>query len=316
MLKRIISIPEAGIIVICTLLVLFFQGVNPVFLSPLNVAGILRATAYSGIVSIGLALCLISGTIDISVGATAGLASVVFSKLVVAGIPFVLSAMLTILIGFMAGSLNAFTIIRMKITPFIATISSMYMFRGLASFISGGFTIYPLPAEISAFGAAQPLGLSWPFLILIGLMILVTLILRYSVWGLCVRATGSDLEAARCTEVNTDLIQASVIALAGGFAALAGIMVTTILGGGQASTGTGWELIAIAGCAIGGVSLFGYQGSMFGLLIGLITLQVIQNGIVTIGVSPYLQMVTIGVILIVSITFEVKRRNYLNLERI
>lgn len=215
----------------------------------------------------------------------------------------------------MAGAINSIVIVRFKVSPFIATISAMYIYRGIGNFISSGFTVYPLPANIPAFGSAQPLGLSWPFIILVVIMVVVTIAMA-STWGLCVRAVGSDSEVAFCNEVNVKAIQHSVIIISGGLAGIAGILVTCVLGAGQPYAGTGWELTAIAACAIGGVSLFGYQGNMIGLFMGLFTLQIINNGIVTAGVSVYLQVVTIGIILLVSMVMEAKRRSYLNLERI
>jgi ribose/xylose/arabinose/galactoside ABC-type transport system permease subunit len=129
------------------------------------------------------------------------------------------------------------------------------------------------------------------------------------------RATGSDYESAESTEVNVKGIQTSALTISGGLAGLAGVLVTTILGAGQPTAGTGWELIAIAGCAIGGVSLFGYDGSMLGLFAGLLTLQVISNGIVTIGIPPYIQNVVIGAILLSSMIIDVRRRRYVNIEQ-
>lgn len=316
-LKRLISIPEAGIFTILLTLVITFQMINPAFLSYGNISGMLRALVYTGIVGVGLAICLISGTIDISVGAIAGLASVIFAKIVTTtDIPIWIAVIMGIGVGVLAGSFNAFVIIKLKVTPFIATISTMYVFRGLATYLSNGYSIYPLPDAISAWGRLQPLGISWNFFILVAIMIVAHYMLDHTVWGLSLRATGSDIESAFCCEVDVKFIQASAIITVGALSALAGIMALTILGAAVATLGTGWELIAIAACAIGGVSLFGYSGSMFGLGCGLLTIQVIYNGIITIGVSPYIQVVVVGLILLVSMIIDVRRRTYLNLDRI
>lgn len=316
-LKDIISIPEAGVIIILVCLMTFFQVINPVFLSSGNIAGILRAMPLTGIVAIGLAICLISGTMDISVGATAGLAATVFARLItLTEIPIILCGVLGVAIGIVAGLFNSFIIVNMKVSPFIATISTMYVFRGLATFISNGKSIYPLPEEISTFGRLQPLGLSWSFFIFVALLLVAWYMLDGTVWGLSVRATGSDKESAFCCEVNVKFIQKSAIVIAGGLSALAGILSLTVIGSSVPTIGTGWELIAIAGCAVGGVSLFGYSGSMIGLFCGLLTLQVINNGIITIGVSPYLQVVFIGFVLLISMVLDVRRRTFLNIDQI
>lgn len=313
MIRRLFSNSQAGIIGVLVLLVAFFQLLNPNFLTPLNVAGMLRAMAYPGIVSIGMALCLISGVIDLSVGAIVGLSSVIFAKASLQ-LPALPSAGLAIIVGLVIGYINGLVITKLRVTPFIMTICSMFMIRGLASWVSNGYTIYPLPAGFSAFGIEEPLGISWAFILMVILMVMVAIIVRQSVWGLTVRAVGSDKEAAACTEVNVGNVHRSVYVLSGGFSALAGVMVSLILNAGVSSAGTGWELITITACAIGGVSLFGYEGSFIGLFCGLLVLQVIQNGIVIIGVNPYSQSVVIGGILLVAMIMEIRRRRWLNLE--
>jgi ribose transport system permease protein len=315
MIQRAIAISEAGIVIILLGLVIFFQTLNQGFLSGLNIAGMLRAMAYPGIVGVGMALCLISGVIDLSVGATVGLTSVIFAEVSTKyGLPLIPSAVIAIGVGLLVGYINGAIVTKLKITPFITTICSMYMIRGLASWISNGYTIYPLPKEFSIIGNAQPLGVSWAFIIMLILMVVGTIAINQTVWGLTVRAVGSDKESAACTEVNVGSVHRSVFVITGGLAGLAGVMVSMMLDSGVPSAGTGWELIIIAGCAIGGISLFGYEGSFFGLFCGLLTMQVIQNGIVVIGVSPYSQTVVIGGILLVAMILEVRRRRWLNLE--
>ena len=316
-MKRFLSIPEAGIFTILIVLTIMFTALNPIFISLGNVQAMMRASAFTGIVAIGLSLCLISGTIDISVGAIAGLASVMFAKgLVDYGLSTISAAVLSVLIGLCCGWVNSMVIVRLKVSPFIATISAMYVYRGLANFASKGYTVYPLPPNITAFGSLQPLGLSWPFIIMVFIMVIVAIILATTVWGLCVRATGSDLEAAECTEVNVKAIQTSTLMIAGGLAALAGVMITCVLGAGTPTAGTGYELFAICAAAIGGVSLFGFSGSMVGLFAGMMVIQVILNGIVTAGISPYFQSVCIGILLVFSMVLDVRRRYVLNLEKL
>jgi ribose transport system permease protein len=315
-LKKILSIPEAGIFLLCIVLILLFQLVNPLFFSLANIQSMLRTMSYAGIVSIGLAICLISGTIDLSVGGVVGLSSVVFAKLLQANMGLVPAIAITLCIGIIAGLLNSFVIVKMKVTPFIATLSTMYIFRGMASFISNGFNIYPLSKSALAIGGAMPLGVSWSFITMIAIMIFFAIMLHSSVWGLCLRAVGSDEETAFNTEVNVTWIKTSALLITGVLSAVAGILTSMMLGAGIPSLGTGWELIAITACAIGGVSLFGYTGNMAGLFLGLFALQIIQNGIIVIGISAYIQNVVVGGILMLAMIVEVRRRRTLNLERV
>lgn len=315
-LKEILAIPEAGIVIMGVSLALVFQAINPAFLGLGNVQSMMRSLAYSGIVGVGLAICLISGIIDLSVGGVVGLSGIVFAKALQADASLALAILLALGIGIFAGLLNSFVIVKMKVTPFIGTISTMWIFRGLASFVSNGFTIYPLPEIATDIGGAMPFGLSWAFIIMAALMILFDILLATTVWGLCVRAVGSDEETAFNTEVNVSWIKISTLLITGVLSASAGVLATMMLGAGAPTLGTGWELIAITACAIGGVSLFGYTGNMIGLFLGLFTLQIIQNGIIVIGISSYFQTVVVGAILLGAMVLEVRRRKTLNLERI
>lgn len=303
---------EAGGFLICLGLMIFFTLLCPVFLSSTNLAGMLRGLSYTGIAAIGMAFCLISGTIDLSIGAVAALSSVVFALLSRQGV--VVAVVGALACGVMAGLLNGWLITYFSITPFVTTLCSMYMIRGVATWISNGYSIYPLPAGYAEFGSAQPGGISWAFWFFLILLILASILLDRTIFGLMVRAVGSDIDSARCTEINPEQIYRWVFVISGFCGSVAGIMVSLILNAGIATVGSGWELTAITACVIGGISLFGYHGSFVGLGIGLLILQVLQNGIIMIGVSPYVQNIVIGTLLLLAMISEVQRRKYFNLD--
>jgi ribose transport system permease protein len=309
--------PAAGIFLVLLALLIFFQAANPIFLSGVNVATMLRALSYSGLIAIGMALCLISGMIDLSVGSTAALASVVFGTAIrdydahlIIAIVFALAA------GLLVGLANSFVILQMKVTPFIATISMMFIVRGVANWISNGYNIYPLSEQVLAIGAARPFGVSLAFWAFVACAIAAYLLLEFTLLGLLIRATGSDREVAKCTEVDVNRINTIALVMISVLAAISGIFISFVINAGSPTVGVGWEFTAITACAIGGVSLFGYHGSIFGLFCGLLVIQIIQNGIVMLGVSPYLQNVVVGAILLAAMFIDVHRRNYLDLDRI
>jgi ribose transport system permease protein len=214
------------------------------------------------------------------------------------------------------GLFNSFVILKMKVTPFIATISMMFVVRGLANFASNGYSIYPLSEQALTLGYAKPLGVSWAFVAFLIIITIAHIVMEYSLFGLLTRATGSDREVAICTEVDVDKVNAINLVAISLLAGIAGIFISFMLNAGAPTVGTGWEFTAITACAIGGVSLFGYHGNMFGLFCGLAVIQVIQNGIVMIGVSPHLQSVFVGGILLIAMAVDVRRRTYLNLDRV
>jgi len=316
-LRNLIGQSSAGIFIVMLILIGFFQLANPRFLSAVNVATMLRALSYVGIIAIGMALCLISGVIDLSVGSTAAFASVVFGlALRDWHIGIILALIIVLIIGAIIGLINSFIILHLNVTPFIATISMMFVIRGLANWASNGYTVYPLPEGILSIGEAQPLGISWAFWIFIALIIIAELMLRFSLLGLLLRAVGSDREVAKCTEVNVNQVNTFSLVIISILAAIAGALISVMSNAGSPTVGSGWEFSAITACAIGGVSLFGYHGNMLGLFCGLAVIQIIANGIVMIGINPYLQNVVIGAILLIAMYADIKRRSYLDLDTI
>lgn len=316
-IKYILKQPSAGIFLVMIALIVLFQLANPIFLSPVNVATMLRAASYTGIISVGMALCLISGTMDLSVGSTAALASVIFGTAIRDyGIPLAPAIGIGILSGLAIGLVNSFIILRMKVTPFIATISMLFVVRGLANWISNGYNVYPLSEQVISLGSARPIGVSWAFIFFVIFAVIAHFVLQHSLYGLLIRATGSDREVAKCTEVDVDDINLKTLVIISVLAAIAGIFISFVINSGSPTVGAGWEFTAITACAIGGVSLFGYHGTIFGMFCGLMVIQIIQNGLVMIGMSPYIQGVAVGAILLAAMAIDVRRRTYLDLDSI
>jgi len=305
---------ELGILIALAALMGIFALINPEFLKSGNLATVLRGCAFTGIMAIGVGFLLISGMIDISIGAIAGLAAIVTSSLIIKlNMPILLSYGAGLMTGAIAGWINASLILVMKVPAFLATIGTMYIFRGLALFTSNGYTVYPLPAPVKAFGIATPWGVSWHFWIFLALAILGELILGQTIWGLTVKATGSDREIAKNTEVNVKRVNYQTFVLCGILAALSGLLLMSRIITGQATIGVGWELNAITAAAIGGVSLFGYEGSIIGVFLGVLLIQVLQNGLVVVGISAYLQQVTVGIILVMAAVYDIHRKSRLEL---
>lgn len=311
---RIVSRQEFGVSLALIILVLVFYFINPAFLGWGNIAIMLKSGAFVGVMAVGVAWLLISGSIDLSIGAIAGLASVVTAYLVVKlDFPILVSVILGLSTGAFIGIVNYILIFKAKIPAFLATIGTMYIARGLAFFIADGFSIYPLPKSVGAFGTGGIFNLSWHFFIFITLLIISEIIISNTVYGLEVRATGSDREIAFMTEVNTKKVSISTSIIVGVLSALSGILLMSRLVTGDANQGTGWELQAITACAIGGISLFGYSGTFLGVFLGVLVLQVIQNGLVVIGLSAYLNTIVVGIILATMSCIDWQRRSKLNL---
>lgn len=289
-----------------------FQAANPAFLTLANIATMLRALALPGLIAVGMAPCLMAGTIDLSVGAAAGLSASLAAVLMVnQGWPIWSALLAAVIVTGAVGAVNCYVIFRYKLMAFITTIGMMYVLKSLAVWITNGSSIYPIPPGLVAFGQAHPLGLSWPFLIFAGAVVVIQVVLSTTVWGLEVRATGSDRTIARDTEVRVDLVNYSTFILLGLLSGVSGLCAMARITAGNPTIGTGWEFQAILGCALGGVSLFGHDGSMAGMVLGLLLMQVITTGLVEIGVSPYLEGALLGGLLIGALVLDVRKRSLL-----
>lgn len=301
------EIIAGGVIVVLSLI---FTAINPAFLSEANVQAMLRGAAYIGIPAVGMALSLISGLIDISVGSLIGLVSCLTAfMIIVAGVPWPVALLVAVLLGAVSSGTVGMAIVKLKLNPFITTISMSFVLRGLAYAVSQGGTIYPLPVKLAEIGNQRPFDLSWAFMLFVVLVIVGEFLLRGTIWGLTVRATGSDREVAKCTEVDPDKVNMQTFVLLGVLSAITGILITLRVNGGSVSAGLGMEFRAIVACAIGGVSLFGYSGSVVGAALGVLLSQVIANGLVAIGMPSEYQDVALGLLLVGVIALDVVKAN-------
>ena len=308
-LRKLLAIPEMGILAPLVGFIVIFQCLNHAFLSPKSDIAMLRAIAFIGIIAIGQTCLLISGGIDLSVGSVAGLCAIASSWLMKnAGWPVGPGLAAGLALGAVIGLINGVVAVRLGVPAFVATLGMLYIARGANYLICQGYPVYPIPDALKAFGKAQPLGISWSFLIMIALMIVAEFCLRKTVWGRRVYATGGNEEVARIAGIDTTRVRIGCYMLTSALAGLAGMLLMTQLNVGQPEIGVGWELAVIASVVIGGVSLFGGAGSVMGTFLGLLTMQVMRSGLVMTGVNTHWQTVSVGVIMIAAVGFDRLRR--------
>lgn len=307
--KRLLLIPETGIIVPLVVFAIVFRSIDPTFLGANSIAAMLRAVAFIGVIAVGQTWLMVSGEIDLSVGSVAGLGAIVAAWLMKdAHWPLAAGLAAGLGVGALAGLINGLVAVRLGIPAFIATLGMLYIARGLNYLLCQGYPIYPLPAPIVAFGKAEPAGVSWAFVVLIVIIGIADFCLRKTVFGRKVLATGGNAEVAKIAGINTARVKIGCYVATGTLAALAGILVMAQLNVGQPEIGTGWELDVIASVVIGGVSLFGGVGTVTGTFLGLIIMQVVRSGLVVSGVSTHWQTVAVGVIMIAAVGVDLLRR--------
>lgn len=307
--RVLLRAPELRRVAVLALVLALFTVLNPAFLSPGSLAAVVQALAFVGIVAVGQTLLIIAGEFDLSVGSTAALASMSAALLMTRGnVDPVLSMLVGLAVGGLVGLANAVLVLRAAIPSFIATIGMLFVARGVTVYISNAKPVNPLPAVVGQLGALHVAGISLSIVTLLLLVVIGSVLVQRTAFGRLICATGGNAEAARIAGVKTMRIKATLFVTVGVLAGLSGILSIIHFGSASHTTGTGWELAAIAAVVVGGTSLFGGTGTVLGTLIGLAILQAITNGLVAANIDPWWQTVTIGLIMIASVSVDLARR--------
>jgi ribose/xylose/arabinose/galactoside ABC-type transport system permease subunit len=309
---RMIAIGEVGVIAALLLLVALFYVLQPAFLSVRNVRAILQVVSFVGIIAIGQTILLVCGEFDLSVGSVAGLSAVVSAKLMTAfGLPVPLALLGGLATGAFIGLINGLVVVKLHIPAFIQTLGMLFIGQGLIQVVTNGAPVYPLPEAVSATGMQTLFfGLGWSFAFFILAAVVADFVLRRTVVGRNMYATGGNPEVARLVGINTSIYKIGAFVTIGMLAAVAGMFVMADLASGTTSIGSGWELTVIAGVVVGGVSLFGGAGTLAGGIVGILLLQVVSSGLVVIGVSSNWQQIAVGVIMVLAVGLDIVRRRY------
>jgi ribose transport system permease protein len=309
----LVAVGEVGVIAALVLIAGFFYLLEPAFLSGRNTRAILNVVSFVGIIAVGQTILLISGEFDLSVGSVAGLSAVVAGKLMTAAaLPVPLAILGGLGVGAALGLLNGLIVVRLGIPAFIQTLGMLFIGQGLIQVVTGGYPVYPLPPEVSEFGMTSiGFGLGWSFAFFVLLALIADLVLRRTVLGRNLYATGGNKEVARLVGINTATYKIGAFTLVGALSGIAGMFVMADLGSATTSIGSGWELVVIAGVVVGGVSLFGGAGTVAGGVVGILLLKAVQSGLVVIGVNSNWQQIAVGVIMVLAVGLDILRRRYL-----
>jgi ribose transport system permease protein len=282
------------------------------FLTANNLFNVARAFSWIAIAAFGESIVIVAGGIDLSVGAVMALAGLVSAYSLRAGMSVPIAISVGLLTGALVGGANGSVISRSNLPPFIVTLGTMSIVRGIALILTGGWPVRTLPPGFRMLGQydlpAGPWFLPLPFLIMLGLAILVSLLLGRTLLGGYIYTLGNSERALRVSGVNPIQIKILVYALCGVLTAVGGLLMTARLGVAAPTAALGYELDIIAASVIGGVSLFGGRGSIVGVLLGAAFMQVLRNGLVLLGFPTYWQSVAIGAIILIAILLDSWRR--------
>ena len=282
------------------------------FLTRNNLASLSRSFSWLAVVSLGESLVIIIGGIDLSVGASMALAGLVSARCMQLGLPVPLAILIGLLIGVGMGLINGNLVARVGLPPFIVTLGTMSIGRGIAYGLTKGWSITNLPESFLLFGQSDvgigPVSIPLPLLITLGVALAMTALLNYTVIGGDIYAMTSGEKALFVSGVNVVRLKVFVYTLCGVLAAIAGLMIVARLGVAAPAAAIGYEVDAVAAAVIGGTSLFGGVGSIVGVLLGAAITQMLYNGLVLLGYPSYWQTAAIGAMMLMSILLDYWRR--------
>lgn len=301
--RKLIEFEEIGILVALFIICTIIAIINPVFLSFGNIINVLMQISLVSIMAVGAAFVIITGGIDLSVGSILSLGGVIVATFYNLGFNPWLALVLAIIIGGVVGSTNGLLIVKLNINPFITTMAMMSVIKGISYLITGGMPT-SFNTSINFLGGGTIFKIPIPIIIMLIVVITGHILLTKTVFGKNVFAVGGNEKSAKLSGVDVNMTKIKVYCLLGALCALAGILTAANLRIADTAAGNGREMDVIAAVVIGGTSLSGGKGSIKGVLIGAAIMGVIRNGFVLLRLSSYLQMITIGAVIIIAVAID------------
>jgi ribose/xylose/arabinose/galactoside ABC-type transport system permease subunit len=305
------SVLKYGIYFVFLILFVAVSFATPKFLSIQNLSNILQQTSAVGIIAVGMTFVIIARGMDVSVGAIVALASAIaVTAMKLNNQPWWIGILLFFGISLLVGIVNGFSTAYIKMPPFLVTLGTLTISRGLVLAISKGQNYWGLPDFYPKLGLGMVGPIPIPVLIMLGAFLLGHIILSKTVYGRKIYAIGGNPDAARVSGLNVNFLILSVFVVMGFFCGVSSIVLTSRLNSFAPTMGTGFEFSAIAAVVIGGTSLFGGNGNVGGTLIGVLIMGVVNNALNLLGVSVYYQDVTRGIIIFLAVMIDALRNKF------
>lgn len=280
------------------------------FMAPTNLQNLLQQIVTYTIIGCGLTFCLVCGGNDLSAGASMALSGIIVVSLLAKGLPLWLCIILCLTMGILTGVMNGFFIEILGVVPFVATLATQWVYRGLANVIVNGAPVYTttIPStkvqeQFYLLGGGRIGGDGLPYSVIITLVyaLILGVVLAKSSIGRQIYACGSNLEAAKLSGINAVKTRMFAYCISGLSAAICGILVASRLSSAQPTAGVGYEMEAIAASVLGGISILGGEGTILNTIIGALMMGVIRNGLNLNGINSFWQQVIVGLILLVAV---------------
>ncbi|MFJ7752674.1 ABC transporter permease [Peribacillus muralis] len=291
------------------LLFIVITVLNPSFMEPNNILNLLRQTSINALIAFGMTFIILTGGIDLSVGSILALSSALMAGMMVSGLDPILAILVGVLLGTIMGVINGILISKGKMAPFIVTLATMTIFRGLTLVYTDGKPITGIGESVSfqMLGRGYFLGLPVPAVVMIIAFFILWFLLHKTSFGRKTYAIGGNEKASRISGIKVDRVKVAIYGLAGTMAAIAGAILTSRLNSAQPTAGQSYEMDAIAAVVLGGTSLSGGKGRLFGTLVGVLIIGTLNNGMNLLGVSSFYQQVVKGAVILIAVLLDRKK---------
>ncbi|MEM7736202.1 MAG: ribose ABC transporter permease [Deinococcota bacterium] len=293
-----------GLVLALGALVLTLSLLSERFLTTSNIINVLRQISINAIIAFGMTVIIIGSGIDLSVGSLVAFTGVVGASLAVNGVPALLAVLIAIALGTALGAFNGSFVAFAGIAPFIVTLAGLTIFRGAALAFTDGRPVSGLPSLFMTLGYGTWLSIPVPIWVMLAVLIVTHILLRFTALGRAIYAIGGNEEAARLSGIPVKRVLLFSYAYSGLTAAIAAMVLTGRLNSAQPSAGNAFELDAIAAVVVGGTSLFGGRGGVFGTLIGALIIGVINNGMNLLNVPSFYQQIVKGAVILGALLIE------------
>lgn len=303
------KVQDMGALIALILLVIGISIISPEFRTIGNFMSLVRQSSINGFIAFGMTCVILTGGIDLSVGSVLALSTALCASFIKGGMPVGLAMLLALLIGTIFGVISGVLVTKGRLQPFIATLITMTVYRGLTMIFMDGKPISGLGDSflLKFVGKGLFFGIPVPVILFIIVFIVFMFVLEKTTFGRRIYATGSNSVAAKLAGVNINKTKLIAYAISGCMAAMSGLILLSRLASAQPTLGDGYELDAIAAVALGGTSMNGGRGRIWGTFVGVLIIAVLNNGLNILGVSSYYQSVVKGIVILIAVLSDRKR---------
>lgn len=303
---------QFGLLFVILAIAVVMSFASPVFLKSQNIINIIRQVSINGIIAVGMTFVILTGGIDLSVGSVVAITSVICGSLLEKGMNWFLACLIGLAVSIIFGIFNGIMVSYVGLQPFIATLASMTIGRGIALAYSNGKP-YPIKQEaFLAIGQGYVGGIPIPIILLVAVVITGLVVLKTTIFGRYIFAIGGNKNAAKLSGVRTRRIELSVYVISAICASIVGMILSARISSGQPTAGEGYELDAIAATAIGGTSMNGGLGSLIGTVEGFILLGLMTNSMNLLNINSFYQQIVKGALIVIAVLLDMKSKGTKN----